>query len=481
VLTEGYNQDPWFAQAQHTGMLKLVDGVWWRGDQVVIPNDELLKRSILYELHDAYYSGHFGETKSIQAVQRMYWWPGMIKDIKRYVQACPTCQRNKAPNNKPAGLLQPLPVPTEPWQHVTMDFITQLPQSITHYDAIFVVVDRLTKMVHFAPTTTTVTAEGTAKLYRDYVWKLHGVPETIISDRGSVFTSKFLVELTTLLGSHQKFSTAFHPQTDGLTERVNRVLEDMLRHYTSVKQDDWDEFLASAEFAVNNAYHESIGTTPFRLWCGRDPRLPLSVALPAMYKVAAAKNQKAAEFADRLQNGLVEAKKALEAARQRQKHFYDGKHRQVSFRVGDMVLLSSKNLKLKGVKSPKLQPKWVGPFEVIQRIGEVAYKLTLPGNMKIHNVFHVSILRLYKDDGRAPPPQPLDIDGELYYSIDRVLDHRVVKRGRGVKREYLIRWRGYDNAHDSWEPEHGIAESEHGATLLAYWKYIGVDPPSELV
>jgi hypothetical protein len=361
-----------------------------------------------------------------------------------------------------------------------MDFIVQLPRTQTGFDAILVVVDRLTKMTHFCPTTTTVTAEGTAKLFRDYVWKLHGVPDTLLTDRGSVFTSKFTKELYQLIGSEQRLTTAFHPQTDGQTERVNHVLEDMLRHYTDANQDDWDQFLSTAEFAVNNSHHESIGTTPFRMWCGRDPRIPLRI-VPKDYTSHQSKTPKAAEFADRMQHGLVEAKKKLEAAQQRQKRYYDSHHRQVTFNVGDRVLLSTKNLHLKGIKCRKLAPKWVGPFTVIKQINPVAYKLEIPPCMRVHNVFHVSILRMYHDDGRVQPPQPFELEGEdgEFFSIERILDHRV-RRGRHTPREYLIRWQGYDNAHDSWEPESEITHHDNGALIKAYWDYLGLEMPPDL-
>lgn len=472
-MRAAYELDPWFSRAQNTANMRMQDGIWWRGAQVVIPNVDYLKRGILYELHDAPYSGHPGRDKTYDAVSRLYWWPGMGKDVQRYVQACPQCQRNKSTNFKPVGLLQPLPTPEHPWDSVSMDLISQLPRTADGHDSILVIVCRLTKMVHIVATTTTCGALGVAKLYRDHVWKLHGVPKDIVSDRGKEFCNAFTAELYRLIGTQQKLSTAYHPQTDGQTERVNRVIEDMLRNYVGGKQDDWDEYLAAAEFAINNSYHESIGTTPFRLYTGRDPNLPVTV------KRANLPN--AEKFADKMIKGLADAKKCLEAAKQRQKAYADIKRRHVEFNIGDAVLLSSKNINIRmpqdGTK--KLLPKWIGPFTIIKEVNKVAYKLELPDHMKrIHNVFHVSLLKHYHSDGRVqPPPPPIEVEGEKYYLVDRILDHKFTGKGRGTSRKYLVRWLGYPPEYDTWEPERNLAESENGETLQKYWEYTGLEPP----
>jgi hypothetical protein len=353
-----------------------------------------------------------------------------------------------------------------------MDFISQLPKTKTGFDAILVVVCRLIKMVHIIPTTDKCGAKGFATLYRDHVWKLHGVPKEVISDRGKEFNNAFIKELYRLIGTEQKMSTAYHPQTDGQTERVNRVVEDMLRNYVGGKQDDWDEYLAAAEFAINNAHHVSIGTTPFRLWSGRDPNLPVTVKH--------GKLPNAAEFADKMINGLAEAKKCLEAAKQRQKTYADRLRRQVEFNEGDAVLLNSKNINIRmpAGGTRKFLPRWIGPFTITKKVNDVAYRVALPANMKrVHDVFHVSLLKQHRPDGREPPP-PIEIDGDEYFEIERVLDHRIVKRGRSSKREYLIRWEGYTAEHDTWEPESNIAESANGDTLRNYWEYIGLPPPT---
>lgn len=469
-MQEGYTADAWFKDPQNTTDLQFEDGVWWHDGRVVVPAFGNLRQLLIAELHDTPYSGHPGVFKTAKSVQRYYWWPGLWKDVQRYVLTCNSCQRNKASNQKQGGLLQPLPIPSQPWESVSMDFIVQLPLSEGKYDAILVFVDRLTKMVHIAPTTSDVDAPGTARLFVEYVFKHHGVPKSIVTDRGSVFTGTFMTEVFRLIGTKHCRSTAYHPQTDGQTERVNRVLEDMLRHFVDhLGHQSWSQCLAAAEFAINNAFHESIGTTPFRLNSGRDPALPLSIPK--------SKVPSAAEFAGRMEAGLAEAKKCLQAAQQRQKQYYDEGRRDVCFSEGEEVLLSARNIKLRRTgdqsSTQKFMPKWIGPFRVAQVMANGrACKLALPKEMRIHPVFHVSLLKPFRRDPDPervqPPPAPVLLDGSPEYFVDRILDHRPkARRAEGKQsRQFHIRWRGYDPSHDSWEPEEEVENTE------AYARYI---------
>ena len=200
LIRQSYGTDPWFSDQNNLKSLTMKEGLWYRGTGLVVPDAHDMRKRILYELHDAPYSGHGGLTKTYRAVLRLFWWPNMKRQVAEYIRTCATCQRNKASNQKPAGLLQPLPIPKQPWESVAMDFITHLPRTIDGYDDILVFVDRLTKMCHAVKCKTDVTAEGTAQLFIDNVWKLHGTPENIVSDRGSVFVGKFMTEV--LLGSN---------------------------------------------------------------------------------------------------------------------------------------------------------------------------------------------------------------------------------------------------------------------------------------
>ena len=204
----------------------------------------------------------------------------MAADIRDHVKGCDVCQRNKGLQRAPAGKLMPLPVPKGAWDCVTMDRITHLPRTERGHTAIFVAVDKLTKMVRLAPCRDTDNAEATADLFKDNVFRSHGMPVTVVSDRGPKFTNKFAAALLQALGTDHCKSIPFRPQSTSQTERMNRVLEDMLRHFVNPRQDDWDTLLPVLEFAINNSFQESIQDTPFYLNYGRHPRVPVDVRLP---------------------------------------------------------------------------------------------------------------------------------------------------------------------------------------------------------
>lgn len=468
-IAEACQRDAWFRNPQNlAGLEKAPSGLWYRDDKLVIPDDPTIKQDILFELHDAALAGHVGEARTLEAVRRAYWWPRLATDVAEYVQTCHACQRNKSSTQRPAGLLQPLQIPGRRWESVSMDLIVELPLTRSHHDAIVVFVDRLTKMVHFAATTTSVSARELASLYVAHVFRLHGMQASIVSDRDTRINSHFWREVQRLLGTKQSMSTAYHPQTDGQTERANRVLEDMLRHYVSGRQDDWDELLPAAEFAVNNAFQASTRTTPFMLNYGQHPLTPLSLVFPSS-RVPAAK-----EFAEGMQAALRDAKQWLQAAQDRQKSYADQKRRDIIFKVGEEVLLKTSNIRLRGPGSRKLMPKWIGPFTVTKCVGPVAVRLALPETMRrVHPVFHVSMVKHYHAGGRLQPPPPPTVmdDGGLSYDVERILMHRWVRSGKAAKLEYLVRWEGYGPEHDSWEPE---AELAHNIMLPPYLDSVDV-------
>jgi len=197
-----------------------VDSIMYKERKVYVPKDEKLRAEIIRLHHDMLIGGHGGQWKTVELVTRNFWWPGVTKEVKRYVEGCDACQRNKNRTEQLAGKLIPNSIPEKPWTHISADFITKLPLA-QEYDSILVVVDRLTKMIHFIPTTEKTSAEGLTRLFRDNVWKLHGLPKSIISDRGRQFAAGLMRELNEMLGIKSKLSTAFHPQTDGQTERIN--------------------------------------------------------------------------------------------------------------------------------------------------------------------------------------------------------------------------------------------------------------------
>ena len=250
----------------------LRDGLVFFRDRIYVPKDLELRRRIVAQHHDSKVAGHPGRWKTLELVARSYWWPQMGRYIGTYCRTCDLCLRTKVDRRAPMGELQPLPVPAYPWQIISVDFITELPEA-HGYDAVMVAVDILGKRGHFIPTHTTITAEGSARLYLHHVWKLHGLPESAVSDRGTQFVAEFMRELYRLLGIRLASSTAYHPQTDGQTERVNQELEQYVRLFVNERQDDWDELLPLGEFQYNNHIHSATQTVPFMVDHGRLPRM----------------------------------------------------------------------------------------------------------------------------------------------------------------------------------------------------------------
>jgi len=191
--------------------------------RVYVPNNKKLREEILKGHHDPADIGHPGQHKMLELLKRTYWWPGIKEDVKKYVQGCFKCQQNKVQHQRKAGELHLLEIPEEPWQDISIDMIGPLPKS-NRMDVIVVIMDRFTKMIRLKATTTNISLEGIARIYRDEIWKIHGVPRTILSDRGPQFASKFMKDFTNVLGTKRKLSTAYHPQTNGQTERINQEI-----------------------------------------------------------------------------------------------------------------------------------------------------------------------------------------------------------------------------------------------------------------
>jgi hypothetical protein len=333
-----------------------------------------------------------------------------------------------------------------------MDFITDLPRTASGNDAILVLVDKLTKFVHLVPTQKTCTAESVSRLFLTHVYQYHGVPKVLISDRDPRFPSAFWRSFCTRLGIESRFSTAYHPQTDGQTERTNRVLEEVLRHFVDASHSNWEELLPLAAFAMNNAKSASTGETPFFLNYGTHPATPVSLALPSGRLPTLDR-----VFQD-LEGTLARIKGLLRSAQDRQKAYADRSRAPHAFQAGSQVLLSTRNFKFQtGVK--KLHPKYLGPFTVVEMVGANAARLALPSTYaRVHPVFHVSLLKPFKDGPHAlrSPPEPTVVDGVPFFQVERILSSRSRKSGRKTIREFLIKWEGYDDSHNSWEPENNL-------------------------
>jgi hypothetical protein len=323
--------------------------------------------------------------------------------------------------------------------------VVKLPPS-NGSDSILVVVDRFSKQAHFIPTTEELSSIGQAKLYLENVWKLHGLPQSIISDRGPTFASSIMKELNEALGIKTKLSTAYHPQTDGQTERVNQEIEQYLRMFINHRQDNWQEWLPLAEFAYNNKVHASTQQTPFYLNAGQHPRMGFE-------PIRKSKVEAAEDFAKRMKGIHEEAKSALTKAADEMKRFADHRRsKALKYKVGDLVWLDANDIKQNRL-SRKLSDKRLGPFPITRIINENAYELKLPRTWHIHNVFNVSELHPYNPptipQQKKVPPLLVEIEGELEYDVEKVIDSRM-RRGH---LEYLVKWDGYTSEHNTWEPE----------------------------
>ena len=374
------------------------DLLYYDGQRLCLPQGSLRTKA-LQENHDIDVAGHQGVERTYERMQQQYYWPKLAKDVKSYVKSCDTCQRIKASQQKPAGLLQPLPIPSGRWEEVSMDFITHLPTTKKGNDSIVVFVDLFSKMAHFVAMKATDSAPQVARIFFDTIFKLHGLPKRIVSDRDPKFTSMFWKTLFSHLGTKLAMSTAFHPQTDGQTERANRTLEDMLRAYVGYKQNDWDEKLTAAEFVYNSASNASTKISPFELNYGRQPQTP------STFFAASSNVQTTDEFLQGLENLSKQANDNLALAKSRQEKYANQDRREATFEEGEYVLVSANNIALASQASrpsKKLQARFIGPYHIKKVVSKVAYQLELPPTLRIHPTFHVSLLRKYEDPESFP-------------------------------------------------------------------------------
>ncbi|KAD7476890.1 hypothetical protein E3N88_00026 [Mikania micrantha] len=316
--------------------------------------------------------------------------PGMKKDIALYVNKCLTCLKVKAEHQKPSGLLQQPEIPIWKWDQISMDFITKLPRTSRNHDSIWVIVDRLTKSAHFLPIREDYTMDRLAKLYIDEVVMRHGVPISILSDRDSRFTSRFWQTLQNALGTKIYMSTAYHPQTDGQTERTYQTLENMLRSCVIDFGGSWDIHLPLIELSYNTSYHTSIQCAPFEALYGQKCRSPVCWSEIGESQIIGP------EYIQELTDKIMLICKRMKTTQDQQKNYADNRRKPLEFQVGDIVML--KVSPWKGIvrfgKRGKLAPRYVGPFKILERIGSVAYRLELPPELNnIHDVFHVSSLK----------------------------------------------------------------------------------------
>lgn len=418
-------------------------------NRIYVPSAVSARTVVLRMCHESPLAGHQGIDKTLDLVRRQYCWVGCRRDTEAYVKGCAVCQRTKPSRQRPHGLLQPLEVADVPWSSVSMDFIEPLPPS-NGFDSILVIVDRLTKFAIFIPTHTTLTAAGLADLIFDRLICEHGYPRSIVSDRGSKFTSDLWRGVTAVLDISLRLSTSFHPQTDGQTERVNQVLEQYLRVFCTYKQDNWSTLLQRAAFSYNNAPHATTLVSPFFANYGFAPRfLPDSFDFGDSSDHVVEKVSALADVHDLCRQNIDIAN--ADYAR----HYDKSRQPGPTYEVGDQVLLSLENIKTKR-PSKKLDIRRAGPYTIAAKVGPRAYRLDLPDSMRIHNVFHVSLIRPFAAPtipGQSyDPPGPVETvdDDDDSYEVASILDSKVT-RGRLL---YQVEWSGYEMTDDAtgWEP-----------------------------
>lgn len=417
-----------------------------------------LEKDWIRRFHEPPLQGHARPEVVLERIQRNYWFPQMRQKIFNQIRKCHLCRKAKYERHKPYGLLQPNSPPDKPWQVISMDFVGPLPPSTNEDEVVFenilVVVDRLTKYAEFIPLPRKYDAPYLAKTFIRHVVTRHGIPERIISDRDKLFTSNFWDELCEALSIKRALSTAYHPQSDGQTERMNQNLEQYLRLYVNDEQSDWASLLNQAAFAYNVTKQQTIGMTPFFANFGREPRLTTGVEeyLPTDASVAA-KDLQALHQQLRSDIEFLNKRMAMNANKKR----IEGP----ILKEGDKVYLWRRNIKTKRQNS-KLDFLKLGPFKVKSVKGPVNYELQLPKAMRIHPVFHVSLLE--PADAETPLENQVELDESTMdqeYEVERILQHS----GPKGRRKYLIRWLGYSRSEDSWEPEKNL----HKDLVRDYW------------
>ncbi|KAL6286677.1 hypothetical protein ACE6H2_011067 [Prunus campanulata] len=424
--------------------------------QIFVPSVHGWRTKLLEEFHSTPAGGHSGYLRTLKRLQRSFHWPGMRHDVKTFLAHCDTCQRQHYEAINPPGLLNPLPVPDYAWQSISMDFIVGLPPS-RGKTVIMVVVDRLTKSAHFVPLAHPFTAPKVAEIFVNTIFKLHGMPQSLISDRDPIFLSNFWESFFKLQGTKLCFSSAYHPQSDGQTEVVNRILEQYLRCTIGDKPQSWTTWLPWAEWWYNTTFQSSISMTPFQALYGHPPPR-ITTYLPGSTAVHAVDTA----LLDR--DALLHLLKTnITLAQNRMKLAADKHRTERHFAIGDYVFLRLHPYRQHSVAARhfnKLSPRFYGPFKVLSRIGEVAYRLELPPTSKVHPVFHVSLLKKKVGATTTPLPTlpPISSSGAPHWEPDQILERGIFKHRNAARTKWLIQWKGFPAADATWEDAHSIME-----------------------
>lgn len=433
-------------------------------NRIYIPNDSALKEKIMYEHHDSKLAGHMGVTKTIHSIQSQFIWPQLAKEVKSYVTSCLTCQTTKSISQKPIGLLSPLPIPPHRFHTFSLDFIGPFPPSgPDNHNAVLVVVEKITKLVTLIPTYTTATAADTATLFfKHIVCTGMGVPQVLISDRDSKFTSSFWRSLWSLLGCKFNMSSAFHPSTDGQTEVTNKKVKEIIRAFIDQSQTNWQPLLPYISFAINNSINSTTKHSPFFLTYLQHPHLPTALLQPSIPPSIG--NNNVIPFVEQMQNTINKVKMQIAKAQQSQSLNFNKQHRPLTFQLHQKVLLDSSDIKTDKGLNTKLSDKFIGPYTITKVISPVSYQLQLPPHFRIHNTFHISKLRPYipsssstREQNTRPEPE-INESGQETWEVESIIKHKIIKQKNKMIKLVLVKWKNYPESENTWEPYSSIKQ-----------------------
>ncbi|MCO5598140.1 hypothetical protein L7F22_052232 [Adiantum nelumboides] len=431
-----------------------------------------LRPKVLVESHASPYVGHRGIDAIVKAVETFFYWPALRRDVDAYVRSCLVCQKVKFDRQKAPGLLQPLPIPDRPWESIAMDFVFDLPRTTTRNDGIWTIICRFSKQAHFIPVRKKIKPEHMVKIFMQNIFKYHGMTQSIVSDRDPRMTSLFWKALFENMGTTLKFSSSFHPQTDGQSEEANSTVLDLLKCYVSEHKAAWEQYLPLVEYAYNNTVHSSTGKAPFEIVEGGKKVPPILHTKDKIFE--------ADRYVEGWQEAYKKVKYALEKTQAKQKRAGDSHRRELLFKENDWVLLRFEKARLRKRKGkerlfPKLSMRYYGPFQVSQKISDVAYRLKLPEGWKIHNAFHVSLLRPFVGEvpeEMVPEEQPEVEELDEILIPEQILAHKDRKVKGKVARRYLVKFKNYSPMDAKWMEEVELADRFSCCNCikrLSYW------------
>ena len=434
--------------------------------RLCLPAKGSFRLEMLREAHDSAMAAHRGETATIERMQRDFFFKGMAKFTRQFVSSCGACQRSKAEHSRKRGLLVPLAVTSVPYSELAMDFVGGFP-AVAGLDQVLVVVDRCTRAGSFIPCKSNASAVEVARLFFENIVRRFGMPRVVVSDRDTKFTGKFWTELFRLAGSRLDMSTADHPQSDGLTERLNRTLVEMLRALVGHDQGDWVEKLAAVEFAYNSTAHSATGSPPFKLLYGFMPAAPAGIWSNNGGEPDS-RVEATARFVRTQKAAWVVASDAVLAGQSKMAAIADKARVDAHFKVGDLVLIDADALMTPVERARprlKLRALAVGPLAVTALVGPNAVRVKLPAGSRAHDVVNISKLRPFTANsmpGREveKPPQVIGTDGDLEDVVRDIVAHK----GSGQSRLFLTRWEGEEDCDATWQSAGSFIDSDGGVT-----------------